>query len=95
MQRDIEGEPPRGQAPTQLLRDHDYTDFIGPHDGPGLPANLKATGFASLLNSWFIKPYSSKVLQEIEVIAPGPTSATCVDLREKTRGSPPSGCQCP
>lgn len=48
MQRDTDREPPRGQAPTQLLRDDDYTDFIGPHDGPGPAANLKATGFASL-----------------------------------------------
>lgn len=48
MQRDTERAPPRGRAPTQLLRDHECTDFIGPHDGPGLAANLKATGFASL-----------------------------------------------
>lgn len=31
-------EKPKGQTSTKLFRDHDYTDFIGPDDGP-VPAS--------------------------------------------------------
>lgn len=27
-------ESPRGQSPTKLFREHDYTDFMGPDNGP-------------------------------------------------------------
>ena len=71
-------ESPRGQTHTNLLRDHDCTDFIGPDNVPVPTMKIRPLALPHYLGykDWLIKPNSSKILQKIEVTAPGPTSGT-------------------
>ena len=60
----------------KLFRNHDYTAIIGPHDGPVQATNLRSLTIPhySGYKSWLIKQNSSKILQEVEIIAPEATS---------------------
>lgn len=76
----------RGQTPTQLLRGHDYADFVGLKNGPIPAVNLRPQALPYYLGYkvYLIKKNSLKILQEIEIIAPGVTSRTlCISDRRK------------
>ena len=65
-------ESPRGQMPTKLLKDYDYTDFIGSDYGPIPAAKLRQLASAHYLGykGWLIKLNLLNILQKIEIMFP-------------------------
>ena len=59
-----------------MFRNHDYTDIIGPDDGPVPDMKFRPLALPHYSGNkiWLIKPNSSKSLQEMEIIAPEATS---------------------
>lgn len=79
-----------------MLRDHDYTDFIGSDNGLIPAAELRQQTLPHYpgYKGWLIKQNSSKILLEFGILAPELINGTAwISERERERGPLPSGCQ--